>query len=112
MSHRTRRACITFGIVFGMTLLAGAQGLAGAQEKGVPQSGKDPAKKTKTPRKRKRRPRRGLSPGKVLVLRFDRSAPQIGDPLPDVAGYDADGKPFSLRSLKGHYTVLTCGCLT
>ena len=108
MSYRNRRVCMTFGIVLGMSLLADAQ------VKDVPQPQKNSAAKSKSKpaRTRKRRSRRGLSPAKVLVLRFDRSAPQIGDRLPDVAGYDADGKRFPLRSLKGHYTVLTFGCLT
>jgi len=43
---------------------------------------------------------------------FERSAPDVGDPLPDVSGYDADGKEFKLSSLKGHYSVLVFGCLT
>ncbi len=69
----------------------------------------DTTQSTRTPKKRRVRTR--LSAGERLVQRFDRAAPQIGDPLPDVSAYDADGKPFKLRSLKGHYTVLTFGCL-
>lgn len=41
-----------------------------------------------------------------------RSAPKIGDSLPEVSAFDADGKEFNLSSLKGHYTVLVFGCLT
>ncbi len=43
---------------------------------------------------------------------FDETAPKIGALLPDVTCYDADGKEFKLRSLKGHHTVLLFGCLT
>ncbi len=100
---------ISFLLAFGMTVVARAQ------EKDVPPQAKDQGreqtKKTESPKK-PRPARKGLSPGQVLVLRFDRAAPQIGDPLPDAAGLDADGKEFKLRSLKGHYTVLTFGCLT
>ena len=61
---------------------------------------------------KRRRRRTGLTAGERLVLRFDRSAPQLGDPLPDVSAHDAQGKQFKLRDVKGHYTVLTFGCLT
>lgn len=44
--------------------------------------------------------------------RFDSSAPKIGDTLPDVSGFTADGRPFKLRTLRGQYTVLVFGCLT
>lgn len=43
---------------------------------------------------------------------FLRSKPLIGDPLPDVTVYSADGKPFKTADLRGHYTVLTFGCMT
>jgi cytochrome oxidase Cu insertion factor (SCO1/SenC/PrrC family) len=43
---------------------------------------------------------------------FLSGKPAVGDPLPDVAVYTPDGKPFSTASLRGHYTVLTFGCLT
>ena len=38
--------------------------------------------------------------------------PDFGELVPDVAGYTADGKPVSLRALKGDYKVLVFGCLT
>lgn len=47
-----------------------------------------------------------------VVRSFERNAPAIGSMIPDVRGYTADGKPFSLRDLKGQYTVLVFGCLT
>jgi hypothetical protein len=43
---------------------------------------------------------------------FMRSKPLVGDRLPDVTVYSADGKPFNTADLRGHYTVLTFGCLT
>ena len=43
---------------------------------------------------------------------FDETSPKLGAPLPDLTCYDADGKEFQLRSLKGHHTVLLFGCLT
>ncbi len=43
---------------------------------------------------------------------FLRSKPLIGDLLPDVTIYAADGSPFKMADLRGHYTVLTFGCLT
>ena len=43
---------------------------------------------------------------------FAETSPKIGAPLPDLTCYDAAGKPFKLRSLKGHHTVLMFGCLT
>ncbi len=61
---------------------------------------------------RKRPASKGLSASQLLVRRFDRQAPQIGDLLPDAAGFDSEGNEFELRSLQGHYTVLTFGCLT
>jgi len=43
---------------------------------------------------------------------FERTAPKVGEALPDVTGYDAEGKEFKLSRLKGSYTVLVFGCLT
>lgn len=43
---------------------------------------------------------------------FLRTKPLVGDPLPDVTVYSTDGKPFKTDDLRGHYTVLTFGCLT
>ena len=39
-------------------------------------------------------------------------APGIGDSLPVVKVYLADGTPFSTSQLKGSYSVLVFGCLT
>src|SRR5688500_11735002 len=43
---------------------------------------------------------------------FLRARPAVGDPLPDVTVYSPDGKEISTANLRGHYTVLTFGCLT
>ena len=43
---------------------------------------------------------------------FLTTKPLINDPLPDVTVYAADGSPFKTADLRGHYTVLTFGCLT
>ncbi|MBM78997.1 MAG: hypothetical protein CMJ78_00185 [Planctomycetaceae bacterium] len=57
-------------------------------------------------------PRPSGSPRQSIVSNFERGSPAIGDALPDISGYDAKGKEFHLRSLKGNYTVLVFGCLT
>ena len=43
---------------------------------------------------------------------FAKEKPAVGDPLPDVTVYSPDGKEFKTADLRGHYTVLTFGCLT
>lgn len=43
---------------------------------------------------------------------FMSTPPPVGDPLPEVEVFDIDGRPFSTASIKGHYSVLTFGCLT
>ncbi|MDP6718241.1 MAG: hypothetical protein QGF59_06295 [Pirellulaceae bacterium] len=98
-----------------LLLALGMPLVAHAQEPDAPREAKNQAKERneETKSRKERRPaRKGLSPAQVLVLRFDRAAPQIGDALPDVGGFDEEGNEFKLRSLKGHYTVLTFGCLT
>jgi cytochrome oxidase Cu insertion factor (SCO1/SenC/PrrC family) len=55
---------------------------------------------------------KNASPRDQVNNRFASRSPQIGQPLPDVSAYDADGKPFKLSSLKGQYTVMVFGCLT
>ena len=47
-----------------------------------------------------------------MLNRLEESAPQVGDKLPDVELYDAQGQPLRLSSLKGSYAVLVLGCLT
>ena len=44
--------------------------------------------------------------------RFD-VAPEIGESVPDLTLVDDQGKPAKVRDLtRGHYTVMTLGCLT
>ncbi len=43
---------------------------------------------------------------------FERTAPKVGEALPEASGYDAEGKEFKLSSLKGSYSVLVFGCLS
>ena len=40
------------------------------------------------------------------------SIPEPGDPMPDVAGFDVEGNPFKLTSLRGKHAVIVFGCLT
>ena len=43
---------------------------------------------------------------------FVNARPTVGDPLPVMTVYTSDGKPVTTADLRGHYTVLTFGCLT
>jgi hypothetical protein len=43
---------------------------------------------------------------------FLRQAPAVGDVIPAVSIYDSRGNEVSTSNLRGHYTVLTFGCLT
>ena len=52
------------------------------------------------------------SPRQQVVRGFEERSPGVGQPLPDVAAWDADGQPLRLSSLKGSHTVLVFGCLT
>lgn len=52
------------------------------------------------------------SPRQHVNGAFDRNAPQVGQPLPDIDLLDASGNKFNLSALRGHYTVLVFGCLT
>ncbi len=47
-----------------------------------------------------------------LAIEFDGAAPKVGEALPDVMVYDAQGRPFNLGVLKGDYAVIVFGCLT
>ncbi len=49
----------------------------------------------------------------AVIDRFDAAAPQIGEPLPDLTLVDDQGNPANIRDItRGHYTVMTLGCLT
>ncbi len=41
-----------------------------------------------------------------------RPMPQPGDPMPNVAGFDAEGNPLVLTRLHGKHAVIVFGCLT
>ena len=43
---------------------------------------------------------------------FLKKSPTIGESMPDLTVYSADGKEFKTSTLRGHYTVLSFGCLT
>lgn len=43
---------------------------------------------------------------------FAKEKPAIGNVLPELSIYSPDGKEFKTADLRGHYTVLTFGCLT
>jgi cytochrome oxidase Cu insertion factor (SCO1/SenC/PrrC family) len=43
---------------------------------------------------------------------FLKEKPTIGDTLPDLTVYSPDGKEVKTSDLRGHYTVITFGCLT
>lgn len=49
---------------------------------------------------------------KVNEEDFLTEAPIVGDKLPDVTVYSPTGTEFKTAELRGHYTVLTFGCLT
>ncbi len=50
--------------------------------------------------------------GKKNEEDFVKEKPAVGEMLPDVTVYTADGKEVKTADLRGHYTVLTFGCLT
>lgn len=43
---------------------------------------------------------------------FLKEKPLVGEMLPDLTVYSPDGKEVKTSELRGHYTVLTFGCLT
>jgi hypothetical protein len=49
----------------------------------------------------------------ALQERFEASSPNIGEGVPDVPVYTAEGEKVSFRDLVlGHYSVVVFGCLT
>ncbi len=54
-----------------------------------------------------------LNPREQAIRRFEATAPAVGEPLPDLAVYDAAGEELRLSELlQGHYTIIVLGCLT
>jgi hypothetical protein len=43
---------------------------------------------------------------------FLKGKPAIGDVIPGLTVYTPDGREVKTADLRGHYTVLTFGCLT
>ena len=43
---------------------------------------------------------------------FVLEKPAVGDAFPSLTAYDLQGKEVNTSSLRGHYAVLTFGCLT
>ncbi|CAN5905065.1 hypothetical protein BH23PLA1_BH23PLA1_14490 [soil metagenome] len=59
------------------------------------------------------RPGPGDSPARGMMTAFERNAPKVGQPVPDITVLDARGNPISLlEQLQGEYSVLVFGCLT
>jgi hypothetical protein len=55
-----------------------------------------------------------LAQGALLPpdVRFE-NGPTVGDRVPDLTIVDDQGNPANLRDItRGHYTVMTLGCLT
>jgi len=55
-----------------------------------------------------------LAQGALLPpdVRFE-NGPKVGDRVPDLTIVDDQGNPANLRDItRGHYTVMTLGCLT
>jgi hypothetical protein len=63
-------------------------------------------------RERPQGPGADRNPAQMVVQAFERKAPPLGRPLPDIEALDASGLPVRLGRLKGRYTVLVFGCLT
>lgn len=43
---------------------------------------------------------------------FVKQRPAVGDVFPDVVVYDVHGQQVETARFRGHYSVLTFGCLT
>ena len=55
----------------------------------------------------------GADVARQVGQRFERTAPKVGELMPNLQIYDADGKAIWLHDvLKGHPSVLILGCLT
>lgn len=102
-----------WGIVLAVCLSVTASGFAQSSNDKESQSNskQTPAQPEKSKVEKKSKSK-STSPRDQVRNRFASRSPMIGQLLPDVSAYDADGKPFKLSSLKGQYTVLVFGCLT
>ena len=53
------------------------------------------------------------NPRERAIQRFEASAPEIGEQMPDLVIHDRTGEELRLRELlQGRFTVLVLGCLT
>ena len=52
------------------------------------------------------------TPRQIVINTFNRQAPKIGEPLPQLELLSASGDLWDSSVLRGHYTVLVSGCLT
>ena len=68
-------------------------------------------KRAKTEKKGTPSQKKASSPRQAVSRNFARG-PAVGTMVPDITAFDADGKPFRLRSIKGSHTVIVFGCLT
>ncbi len=54
-----------------------------------------------------------VAQGTPPQFRFAEDGPKVGDLIPDLTIVDDQGNPANLRDItRGHYTVMTLGCLT
>ena len=55
----------------------------------------------------------GAGAAREASQRFERAAPKVGETMPNLQIYGADGKQIWLHDeLRGHPSVLILGCLT
>jgi hypothetical protein len=48
-----------------------------------------------------------------MVEQFNLGSPETGEVIPDLYGYDDNGKEINLKeTMQGQYTVIVFGCLT
>ena len=100
-------------IVLAVCLSVTASGFAqSSNDNGSQSNAKQPPAQPEKSKVEKKSKAKSTSPRDQVKNRFASRSPQIGQPLPDVSAYDADGKQFKLSSLKGQYTVMVFGCLT
>ncbi len=48
----------------------------------------------------------------IYNQQYSAEKPHVGETIPNVKLFDAEGNPFELASTRGKYTVLVFGCLT
>ncbi len=88
--------------------------IAGGTARPEAQDGQEGRDSDRERRDRGGRSSRGAPGGRGgMNDRFNQASPDLGETLPEISAYDADGKVIQLRSaLAGHYSVIVFGCLT